>query len=247
MDITLGSMATSLGSVGGFCIGNDEVVDHQRLSGAGYVFSASLPPFLCATAEEALRLIQRDPSSVAKLRSNASRLRAKLEESRKRFKIVGGFAESPVIHLRLSWHSDRPANDPSRVESARRARSVSSTAAPCESPDAAASARIQWPYAPRRPRPPQRRFQGVEDVDLDRVVEEAMERGVLVSRSRFLVTDKFAPASGIKLHVSSLFTEEDMDKIVAVLEEAVEAAFESRSAIAVSPVKARDSALRRRT
>jgi hypothetical protein len=36
----------ALGSVGGFCAGDREVVDHQRLSGLGYCFSASLPPFL---------------------------------------------------------------------------------------------------------------------------------------------------------------------------------------------------------
>ena len=32
-----------------------EVTDHQRLAGAGYCFSASAPPFLCATAQSALQ------------------------------------------------------------------------------------------------------------------------------------------------------------------------------------------------
>lgn len=36
----------SLASIGGFCAGDREIVDHQRLSGLGYCFSASLPPFL---------------------------------------------------------------------------------------------------------------------------------------------------------------------------------------------------------
>ena len=32
----------SLASIGGFCAGDREIVDHQRLSGLGYCFSASL-------------------------------------------------------------------------------------------------------------------------------------------------------------------------------------------------------------
>ena len=40
----------SLASIGGFCSGEREIVDHQRLSGLGYCFSASLPPYL-ATGE----------------------------------------------------------------------------------------------------------------------------------------------------------------------------------------------------
>ena len=36
----------ALASIGGFCCGDREVVDHQRLSGLGYCFSASLPPYL---------------------------------------------------------------------------------------------------------------------------------------------------------------------------------------------------------
>ena len=37
------------------CLCSREVTDHQRLAGAGYCFSASAPPFLCATAKSALQ------------------------------------------------------------------------------------------------------------------------------------------------------------------------------------------------
>lgn len=40
----------ALASIGGFCAGDREIVDHQRLSGLGYCFSASLPPFLATGA-----------------------------------------------------------------------------------------------------------------------------------------------------------------------------------------------------
>jgi len=35
------AMDTALASVGGLCVGTREVVDHQRLSGAGYCFSGA--------------------------------------------------------------------------------------------------------------------------------------------------------------------------------------------------------------
>lgn len=53
-DVIVGSLGGSLASVGGWCAASREVVDHQRLSGLGYCFSASLPPFLAVAAEAAV-------------------------------------------------------------------------------------------------------------------------------------------------------------------------------------------------
>jgi hypothetical protein len=58
MDLMVASMACSLASVGGFCAGNYEVVDHQRLNGAGYVFSASQPPFTATAASVSVTDLQ---------------------------------------------------------------------------------------------------------------------------------------------------------------------------------------------
>lgn len=57
-------METSLGSVGGFCVGSSFVVQHQVLSGQGYCFSASLPPLLAASAIEALNIIESKQDSI---------------------------------------------------------------------------------------------------------------------------------------------------------------------------------------
>ena len=46
VDVVIATLGGALASVGGFCAASREIVDHQRLSGAGYCFSASLPPFL---------------------------------------------------------------------------------------------------------------------------------------------------------------------------------------------------------
>mmetsp|Transcript_3017 Transcript_3017/g.4317 ORF Transcript_3017/g.4317 Transcript_3017/m.4317 type:complete len:281 (+) Transcript_3017:1-843(+) len=65
------SMETSLASVGGLCVGNVDVIDHQRLSGAGYCFSAAAPPFMSAAAIASLKVIDENPSLIHKLQENA--------------------------------------------------------------------------------------------------------------------------------------------------------------------------------
>lgn len=65
------SISHALGSVGGMCVGTSEVVDHQRLSGAGYCYSASAPPFTSSAAMAALALLEKEPELVTKLRENA--------------------------------------------------------------------------------------------------------------------------------------------------------------------------------
>jgi len=52
VEIVIISLENSLASIGGMCVGDMEVVDHQRLSGAGYCFSASAPPFVAVAAME---------------------------------------------------------------------------------------------------------------------------------------------------------------------------------------------------
>ena len=72
----------ALASVGGFCAGEREIVDHQRLSGLGYCFSASLPPLLATAALGALRTL-RGPRSAdlrADLLRNARLLRRLLAD-----------------------------------------------------------------------------------------------------------------------------------------------------------------------
>lgn len=57
-EIVTFSLEYSLGSVGGMTVGCEEVVDHQRLSGAGYCFSASAPPFLSKVCLASIRRIE---------------------------------------------------------------------------------------------------------------------------------------------------------------------------------------------
>ncbi|KAI6184314.1 Aminotran-1-2 domain-containing protein [Aphelenchoides bicaudatus] len=55
------SLENAISTTGGFCCGRSFVVGHQRLSGLGYCFSASLPPLLATAAKEALNIIDEEP------------------------------------------------------------------------------------------------------------------------------------------------------------------------------------------
>ncbi|CAN0415668.1 unnamed protein product, partial [Discosporangium mesarthrocarpum] len=50
------------------------IVDHQRLSAAGYCYSASAPPFTSAAASASLHMLRNDKSLVSSLRENARML-----------------------------------------------------------------------------------------------------------------------------------------------------------------------------
>lgn len=47
VDIMSSAMTHTLAAAGGFCAGSKEVVDHQRLSGVAYCFSAAMPAMVC--------------------------------------------------------------------------------------------------------------------------------------------------------------------------------------------------------
>lgn len=51
IDVTIGSLATAVGTYGGFCAGSRAVVEHQRIVSLAYTFSATEPPYLadCTT------------------------------------------------------------------------------------------------------------------------------------------------------------------------------------------------------
>lgn len=99
VDLISVSMENSLATIGGFCCGTSFVVDHQRLSGAGYCFSASLPPMLASAAIEALNIIEQKPEMFEELKEKARLLHAELDGLKGL--LCEGSVESPILHLRL--------------------------------------------------------------------------------------------------------------------------------------------------
>mmetsp|Transcript_6182 Transcript_6182/g.10328 ORF Transcript_6182/g.10328 Transcript_6182/m.10328 type:complete len:517 (+) Transcript_6182:252-1802(+) len=105
VEIALLAMDTALASVGGVCIGNRDIVDHQRLSGAGYCFSASAPPFLSATAVKALALMEAEPQRLEVLHANARAMHAMLSQL-KGLQLKTSNIITPVFHLQLCPRAD---------------------------------------------------------------------------------------------------------------------------------------------
>eukprot|EP01138_Halocafeteria_seosinensis_P001559 gb/GECG01001597.1/.p1 GENE.gb/GECG01001597.1/~~gb/GECG01001597.1/.p1 ORF type:complete len:687 (+),score=79.09 gb/GECG01001597.1/:1-2061(+) len=121
IDVLLGSLSNSMASVGGFCVGNREVVDHQRLSGAGYCFSASCPPFLCAVAQKSLEIVEKDPSILTGLRSKCKNVHQKCatvfstEDGNDSILCLRSCEISPIVHLSISGSLRKLVGDISKM------------------------------------------------------------------------------------------------------------------------------------
>lgn len=112
--ITL-AMDTVLASVGGVCIGTREIVDHQRLSGAGYCFSAASPPFLSAAAVSSLRELDGNPALLKKLRHNSGLLTKQILKI-PGIRIKGGAADFlPIKHIALEDSTHNYSRDEQKL------------------------------------------------------------------------------------------------------------------------------------
>jgi len=102
IDMITIAMDNTLGSIGGGCIGARDVIDHQRLSGAGYCFSASCPPFLFAGAIESLKHLRNNGQDLLiTLRSNVQSFIKSVKSSIPQLQVVSS-EESPIIQMVLS-------------------------------------------------------------------------------------------------------------------------------------------------
>ncbi|KAL5021129.1 hypothetical protein ScPMuIL_000284 [Solemya velum] len=100
IDLIAASLENSVGSTGGFCCGKKYVIDHQRLSGLGYCFSASLPPMLASAATQALTIMEANSAVLfTSLRENAEKIHDGLLQV-EGMKLMG-VPISPLKHLQL--------------------------------------------------------------------------------------------------------------------------------------------------
>ncbi|WP_428309573.1 serine palmitoyltransferase [Hydrocarboniphaga sp.] len=74
VDFIVGTFSKSLGSVGGFCVSDIDGFEVLRVACRPYMFTASLPPAVIASTQEALRRLISDSGLRVRLRDNAVRL-----------------------------------------------------------------------------------------------------------------------------------------------------------------------------
>jgi serine palmitoyltransferase len=168
IDLIAASLENSLASVGGFCCGRAYVIDHQRLSGLGYCFSASAPPMLAQAAISALEVLENSPELLVKLEDISKYAHSKL--STVKFFKLSEVAVSPIIHLRLASPSGNREKDLKTLRN---------------------------------------------------IVELAEAKGVALTVAAYLDDEIHPVPPSIRVAINCELTHEEVDKVVAVLDEVV--------------------------
>ncbi len=79
VDFVIGTFSKSVGTVGGFCVSNHPKFEIMRLVCRPYVFTASLPPSVVATAATSIRKLMQGSNKRAHLWENSRRLHGGLK------------------------------------------------------------------------------------------------------------------------------------------------------------------------
>ncbi|WP_417450814.1 serine palmitoyltransferase [Kordiimonas sp.] len=99
VDFYVGTFSKSVGTVGGFAVSNHPKFDVLRFVSRPYIFTASLPPSVVASATKSIEAIKRSGNRRAHLWENARRLHAGLKKAG--FHLATPEAQSPIIAVHL--------------------------------------------------------------------------------------------------------------------------------------------------
>jgi glycine C-acetyltransferase/8-amino-7-oxononanoate synthase len=99
VDFVVGTFSKSVGTVGGFIVSNHPKFEVMRLVCRPYVFTASLPPSVVATAATSIRKLMHAGNKRAHLWENSRRLHLGLRDLG--FNIATKEAESAIIAILL--------------------------------------------------------------------------------------------------------------------------------------------------
>ncbi|OQR75871.1 serine palmitoyltransferase 1-like [Tropilaelaps mercedesae] len=100
IDLISATLENAVSSYGGFLCGSHFLMEHQRLYGLAYCFSASLPPLQAVVTLSHLDIISREPESMERLRQNCHTVYHRLKREVKGL-LNGSHPLSPVKHLYL--------------------------------------------------------------------------------------------------------------------------------------------------
>lgn len=99
VDFVVGTFSKSVGTVGGFCVSNHPKFEVMRLVCRPYVFTASLPPSVVATAAASIRKLMHAADKRAHLWKNSRRLHQGLRDLG--FQLGTESAQSAIIAVML--------------------------------------------------------------------------------------------------------------------------------------------------
>jgi 8-amino-7-oxononanoate synthase len=98
VEIWMGTLSKSFGSCGGFIAGSKALVDYLRYTAPGFVFAAGIPPPAAGAALASLRLLEKEPQRLVRLRENSDLF---LKLCKQRGLNTGMSNNSPVIPIIL--------------------------------------------------------------------------------------------------------------------------------------------------
>ncbi|TFK32397.1 serine palmitoyltransferase [Crucibulum laeve] len=205
VDMLLGSVAIGLCSAGGFCAGSQIVVDHQRINGPSFVFSASMPALLAVSASEGINILRSTPSILTALQENVRAARAILD--RVDCITIPSHPASPVIHIHVRSPSSPAASSlhpaTASVMSPKHHHSNPSSILPRDA--------SKWNWD----------IEGEERM-LQDVVEECLAQGVMVTRAKRLRGQEMVEARpSLRLALTSALTKKETEKAVGVVKAAL--------------------------
>jgi len=80
VDLISGTFSKSFASLGGFLVGDHEVIEYIRHNSPAHIFSASMPPANVATVLKALEILQEEPWRLERLEEISDYMRTNLRE-----------------------------------------------------------------------------------------------------------------------------------------------------------------------
>ena len=95
--VEIGTLSKALGAQGGFVVGSQTLIDYLVNSSRSFIYSTALNPPACGAALQALRVLEREPQRLQKLRDNTQMLASGLRE--RGFDVTQQL--SPILSVRI--------------------------------------------------------------------------------------------------------------------------------------------------
>lgn len=111
VEIIAGSFSCSLGTAGGFCAGDKNIINHQVLSSQAYCYSASLPAFLAAGAIVNLDKLDKNGNEIScSLSENIKTFRKEFTPYPSMMELFGS-NNSPLVFLGFKDNQEVPISE----------------------------------------------------------------------------------------------------------------------------------------